>query len=56
MTTITSVFDAYLYIAASTINPLIFYKKLAADTAVSTLQANQLTNTSQIAFGGFYFI
>jgi hypothetical protein len=56
MTTITSVFDAYLYIAANTINPIIFYKKLAADSAVSTLQGNQLTNTSQIAFGGFYFI
>ena len=56
MTTITSVFDAYLYIAANTINPIIFYKKLAVDTAVSTIQANQLTNTSQIAFGGFNFI
>ncbi len=55
MTTVTSVFDAYAYLAASSSYAIIYYKKLATDTTVFALQGNQMTNTTQIAIGGFYF-
>ena len=56
MATITSVFDVYAYLPAVSNIANIYYKKLAVDTAVSTLQANQITSTFQITIGGFYFI
>lgn len=56
MTTVTTFFDGYGYIASGSNYLNIYYKKAATDDNVTAMTGNQTTTGTQMTFSGYYFI